>query len=1202
VLALLVLVSGLTLALLSTVRTEAASAAGFERGVSTRTLAETALNLVIGQVQEATERPGEAWISQPGLIRSYDDRGNPSAAYKLYSAEKMKIDGAFDPADGEDLPADVAAWKDDVNQWVDLNAPIKSVSGNGSQSYFYPIIDPRAAGSVEGFSYNSTWSSVTSAPESLALPVRWLYLLEDGTLTPAGNGTNEQVDIPGSTPSNPPIARIAFWTDDESSKVNVNTASEGTYWDTPITNTWPSAAGVGVKPVSTSYVPDPRNQYELDLAWFQGRQREYQRYPGHPATTSLLPVLGKPLADRLGITYPPPPTERNRLLNALYEITPRFTGNMSSEGGTLSIRQNLPPGGAMPVKSDRLYASLDEALFDPGQPGVPRAKQELGATSEEAAELLQQTGFFLTANSRAPEVNLFGKPRVAIWPLTTPRGAPDSEARMTAFDKLIKFCATVGSTRYAFTRSNPDSPTQDLQGTSRNLQIYEYLQRLTGQAVPGFGGTFSAKYGAGERDQILTQIVDYIRCTNLVDVTDPGIAFTPVDPASQGQVIPLEGPNNTRGFGRIATVSEIFLGFRRLSATVNGGVEGLEAVIIPELFSPMAGFPAMAVNMRITFSGLDSFKVNGRTIFPSPSHSPINIGRLPGGHSSRFGGLIGPLHFLNNGPGTEFLLPTGRIPWSDVSGNATMAVEGTLNVMIEAPVSAPQVVQQFSVSFPASPWPIPANAAIGEEWVMNTTSQMGIKMRPGQATGQMFNGARDAGRSIVPSHASGDLRLVAASKNPTRFFSAMTGSGRLQNTLRDQQEVAGGFSSGSLFPGAAIGPSSSPGLPPTVSVAGDWDNGPSLNFDGPLLNKADEGSTQPWEGGAPYIGHRFGYRQITLNDASAFSPNKMMPSPVVFGSLPTGVSRDLPWQTLLFRPAKSWLPGGANHPGAATSGNPADHLLLDLFWMPVVEPYAISEPFATAGKLNLNYQIAPFTYVTRKTGLHAAMHSLKMPALNPSARPGNSSIEFQFDYKSGGKDDPAIRRADNTWPGQDIIIRREVDIANTLRQVDERFANNKPFISASEICDVPLIPADIPNTHGAKNAGITASTPVTDFDNRLASFWSDHRLTGDNSLERPYAHLYPRLTTQSNTFTVHVRVQRLMVTPVSLQAGVFSGKRDKVTGEFRGSFTIERYLDPNSDGLVRKQGADYVPAGENDPAAFLGPYKIRVIHSKRLSL
>ena len=35
---------------------------------------------------------------------------------------------------------------------------------------------------------------------------------------------------------------------------------------------------------------------------------------------------------------------------------------------------------------------------------------------------------------------------------------------------------------------------------------------------------------------------------------------------------------------------------------------------------------------------------------------------------------------------------------------------------------------------------------------------------------------------------------------------------------------------------------------------------------------------------------------------------------------------------------------------------------LDLFNMPVAESYPISEPLSTAGRVNMNYQIVPFTY------------------------------------------------------------------------------------------------------------------------------------------------------------------------------------------------------------------------------------------------
>ncbi|NBV25571.1 MAG: hypothetical protein EBS05_27140, partial [Proteobacteria bacterium] len=107
-----------------------------------------------------------------------------------------------------------------------------------------------------------------------------------------------------------------------------------------------------------------------------------------------------------------------------------------------------------------------------------------------------------------------------------------------------------------------------------------------------------------------------------------------------------------------------------------------------------------------------------------------------------------------------------------------------------------------------------------------------------------------------------------------------------------------------------------------------------------------------------------------------------------FGSLPTGVIRNQPWQTLLFRPQ-------AGHPGEGTptSGppytSPPDHLLMDLFWMPVIEPYAISEPFSTAGKVNLNYEMAPFSYIRRATALHAVFKSQEPLLIPTNALPGS---------------------------------------------------------------------------------------------------------------------------------------------------------------------------------------------------------------------
>ena len=109
---------------------------------------------------------------------------------------------------------------------------------------------------------------------------------------------------------------------------------------------------------------------------------------------------------------------------------------------------------------------------------------------------------------------------------------------------------------------------------------------------------------------------------------------------------------------------------------------------------------------------------------------------------------------------------------------------------------------------------------------------------------------------------------------------------------------------------------------------------------------------------------------MRAGDSGNFSPNRILPSAVMLGSIPTGVKEQVPWRTLLFRPLAQLE---SAHKGATS---PHDHLLLDLFWMPIVEPYAISDRLSTAGKINMNYQIQPFTYIERSTGIQASCASL----------------------------------------------------------------------------------------------------------------------------------------------------------------------------------------------------------------------------------
>ena len=112
---------------------------------------------------------------------------------------------------------------------------------------------------------------------------------------------------------------------------------------------------------------------------------------------------------------------------------------------------------------------------------------------------------------------------MAIWPFD------NVVTHRSAVENLMAFAATVGrdagKKEFFFARNTPTSalisdpldgplsPTIDFEDAvrgGRNKEIYTYLQGLTSQNIPGFGGNFLAKYGK-DRDQILTEIFDFIR-------------------------------------------------------------------------------------------------------------------------------------------------------------------------------------------------------------------------------------------------------------------------------------------------------------------------------------------------------------------------------------------------------------------------------------------------------------------------------------------------------------------------------------------------------------------------------------------------------------------------------------------------------------------------------------------------------------------
>jgi hypothetical protein len=695
VLGFLVIISALAVAFFSSVNTEMKASRNFAAGITTRQLADSAVQIVMGQISSAVTRGidtagvgHEVWASQPGMIRvygvnaggAYVESPRADAFFKLYSSDQMTVttdsSGSGVSLSNFDPTMDYLSSYDKAPAvWTDLNAPIMVRDINNQPTPRFPIIDPRAYakkydktnpdpwdGDVEGFTYDESAVNLAVGPKGtpggdpaqrLPMPVKWIYVLQDGTLTtPSTTGTTVadfSAAPPAKQPSaqNPIVGRIAFWTDDETSKLNLNTAAgytdknikqlnsayqsnpnayAGSFWDTPRFYT---QFDYGIPQIASGQpngVPDP-NLASGGLALCQLLQYEFQRYPGHPATTSFAPVF-------------------DSLLNSeqVYDVVPRYSSRNlqnqqgSTEGGTKRIivdPVNTPgdlDNKEIQPKQDRLYATVDEFLYGAHVKGVPSTDPNYARVTNNtfplnystpfapiSPQVIDKWRFFMTAQSRAPELNIFGQPRISSWPV---RAETSTETTgMNVFDNLIFFCSTVGAStstgtrpdtksyqttngvyRYIFVRretagtttlvSHPDlygqgkwyefngSYVPDWQLPVRNqpsrnselLQNYLYgtitQPGLTSRPIPGNGNKFSLKYSDPDRQGIITEIFDYIRLANSQDTTTslapPGkaIKFAP-----QGYVPPsmptffTAGGVQAKGFGRMSTICEAALVF-----------------------------------------------------------------------------------------------------------------------------------------------------------------------------------------------------------------------------------------------------------------------------------------------------------------------------------------------------------------------------------------------------------------------------------------------------------------------------------------------------------------------------------------------------------------------------------------------------------------------------------------------------------------
>ena len=590
VLTVMALTTILVLTFFSLASSEHQASNVYSNGLQAQQVAEQAVNMVIAQIREATTAGSDrAWASQPGAIRVWDETGELEWIYKLYSDDLMKSPDVIEV--GTDFD-DLGGWSSLPSHFVDLNEPV--IRG---EKVYYPIVHPAAANTpdwprplgddqdgIEGFSYNkypnmslddtgafgAKAALIAGASDGhVAMPVQWIYQLADGTLgvlarTAGGSATEEynfqKISGEGEPSSkNPMVARFAFWADDETSKLNLNVHAGGLAWD----------------------IPKAGGEMDMNMAKYQPAQHEWQRYPGHPATTHLIPALAPGVLDIVN--------DRDAM-EMLFKVVPRVVGGGSESGTRVLNTRDPKESNGLIADKEPLFPSLDDMIMrsDREPHEFPDAKGR-PIPEDQLSEYLERSKFFITVTSRAPETNMFNLPRVAIWPISNiDYGGDEYEEGLTPFDRLIHYCSSMGASaggdyprwEYIFKRENADSTSFDYDQISRNKDLYAYLLDLMGRQIPGYGESFEGKYGNTGAKQILTQIFDYIRSTNLhddsiyredferafkVDNTTQDV-LTYTNPRQErnktlghkghGQVVPIR-IDETKGFGRFYTVSGV---------------------------------------------------------------------------------------------------------------------------------------------------------------------------------------------------------------------------------------------------------------------------------------------------------------------------------------------------------------------------------------------------------------------------------------------------------------------------------------------------------------------------------------------------------------------------------------------------------------------------------------------------------------------
>jgi uncharacterized protein (TIGR02600 family) len=731
----LVLISFLVLTILTLNLGEQRASTHAAELTDVRTLAELPGQIVISQIRNATQGMGQGltWTSQPGLIRVFDTSAVPTAdpaapeapvpprnqrLYPLYSTRTLYADETFDVA------AEVASlsnWPAATALFTDLNEPVERrrdlftgeplpLTQRGT--LLYPILDPAglerqpgaATGRISGMAELTPGPGKTNR-QPVPMPVRWLYVLNNGKVLaplPSSGPTIarfNQRDLQPEPGEAPPqiIGRIAFWTDDESCKVNLNTATEPAPWLPPMT--------VSERDRTRANSPPVRG--------------EFHRLAGHPSFTALSPVLrgfGVNFISPHLQPFPQPPSNAlgdataytdfiDNVHSLLPGLPPRDTGSVH---GTETVETfTLPP---LIRRTTPPFSNLEDLLFDTGVvsgQGIVRLRnghRNVAAYPMDESDI-RRARFCLTTHSSAPETNPFNLPKISLWPVQ------QNPANRTRTDQLMVLASTLGGISsapayYGLQRASewvsPASPgssqetSGDLASGSRNEQLFDWLRTQTTLPFAGYGASFLDKYGEQNRDQIILNMFDMLRW-----LANPGNDWVEVGPRYRylgkspnsstgvegaGMVSPLvRAPY--RGVGRVPTVTEAAIVFIATNAkrNSNGDVQvetsqpgqqpgrfagyaarttEVRAFLVLEPFNASPGHPSLTPSVKYVLKGLNGPDPLGADPPPVGFEYTMNAHTL-NGQPLNFGGTFpGPYALINH--------PTFSPSFTPINASGTM--------------------------------------------------------------------------------------------------------------------------------------------------------------------------------------------------------------------------------------------------------------------------------------------------------------------------------------------------------------------------------------------------------------------------------------------------------------------------------------------------------------------------------------------------